>query len=140
MFATTLVIELPHPIDSDIVTYGNNIVDEKYQQIWTFLKASVESATILNIVEESFDTTSDDITTITERFLSDTLESAQQFQNSTDFQQVFVQLWQSHGATVSVTTDPDAMVDSGDMYSSSYELVSMSEPNVMWQTQFPYSD
>ena len=140
MFATKLVWE--QPIDGSVLhddnyTYFNIIADKKYQQIYTFLKASVESAMIINVVEESLDTTSSEIFILEERFLSATLESAQQFQNSTDFQQVFVQLFQSHGATVSVTTENDVTLDSDNSHANLYELVSVSVPNLMWERQFP---
>jgi len=142
MFATKLVIEMP--IDSS-VEYNNNymhfinvITDEIHQQMYAFFKASVESSVVLNVVEESLDDTLDEIFILEERFLSDTLESAQQFQNSPDFQQTFVQLFQSHGATVSVITENDVTLDS-DGYATMYELVNMSVPNLMWETQFPYS-
>ena len=142
MFATNLAIELP--IDAsvihndDYIRYCNAIIDEKYQQMYTFLKASVESAIILNVVEERSDNASNGILILQGRFLSDTLESAQQFQNSTDFQQVFVQLFQSHGATVSVTTENDVTLDSDNSYANHlYELVSVSVPNFMWERQFP---
>ena len=143
MFATKLVIEMP--IDSavmfnnDYMHFINVITDEQHQQMYAFLKASVESNIVSNMVEESLDNTLDEIYILEERFLSDTLESAQQFQNSTDFQQVFVQLFQSHGATVSVTTENDVTLDSGNRYSTIYELVNISVPNLMWETQFPYS-
>ena len=143
MFATKLVIEMP--IDpsvvhnNDYMHFINVITDKVHQQMYAFLKASVESSVVLNVVEESLDNTLDEIFILEERFLSDTLESAQQFQNSTDFQQVFVQSFQSHGATVSVTTENDVTLDSGDRYATMYELVNISVPNLMWETQFPYS-
>jgi hypothetical protein len=143
MFATKLVIEMPIDTsvvhNNDFMHFINVITDEAHQQMYAFLKASVESSVVLNVVEESLDNTLDESFILEERFLSDTLESAQQFQNSTDFQQVFVQLFQSHGATVSVTTENDVTLDSGDRYATMYELVNISVPNLMWETQFPYS-
>ena len=144
MFATNLTIELP--IDASItnaieaIYHATTIGNEKYQQIYDFIKASVESAIILNIVEESIDDSFDDIFILKERFLSDTLESTQQFQNSSDFQELFVQLFQSHGATVFISTENYVTLDSEHNNATMYELVNISVPNLMWETQFPYSD
>ena len=143
MFATNLTIELP--IDASItnakeaIYHATTIGNEKYQQIYDFIKASVESAIILNIVEESIDDSFDDIFILKERFLSDTLESTQQFQNSSDFQELFVQLFQSHGATVFISTENYVTLDSEHNNATMYELVNISVPNLIWETQFPYS-
>jgi hypothetical protein len=143
MFATNLTIKLP--IDAsdihndDYMYFINVIADKEHQKLYAFLKASVESSVVLNVVEESYANTLDEIFILKERFLSDTLESTQQFQNSSDFQELFVQLFQSHGATVSVTTENDVTLDSGDTHATIYELVNISVPNLMWETQFPYS-
>ena len=142
MFATNLTIELPidaSDIHADDGMYFINVIaDKEHQKLYAFLKASVESSVILNVVEESYANTLDNIFILEERFLSDTLESTQQFQNSSDFQELFVQLFQSHGATVSVSTETDVTLDSGDN-ATIYELVNISVPNLIWETQFPYS-
>ena len=149
MFATNLIIELP--VDTSITTALQGldlsmvIDNEKYQQMYAFLKASVESNIILNTVEESAIDPTNQLFVWEEKFFSNTLEAAQQFQNSSDFQEVFVQLFQSHGATVSVTTENDATLSNGfdprDGYSvtNSYGLVDVDNPYIMWDTEFPYS-
>jgi hypothetical protein len=150
MFATNLIIELP--VDASITTTLQGldlsmvIDNEKYQQMYAFLKASVESNIILNVVEESAIDPANQRFVWEEKFFSNTLEAAQQFQNSSDFQEVFVQLFQSHGATVSVTTDLENATlsngfDTRDGYSvtDSYELVDVNNPYIMWDTEFPYS-
>lgn len=149
MFATNLIIELP--VDTSITTIPEGIdctmiIDnDNYQQMYAFLKASVESNIILNVVEESAIDPVNQIFILEEKFVSNTLEAAQQFQNSTEFQEFFVQAFRTRGATVSITTESDVTLNNGfdptDGYSitNSYELVDVDNPYIMWDTEFPYS-
>ena len=147
MFATSLKIELPVGPTVDTSSGGfaqaNLLVNEKYQQMYNFLKTFVESNLILNLVEESSIDPTNQIFSFKEKFFSNSLEHAQQFQNSSDFQEVFVQLFQSHNATVTVTTENDATLDHN--FDSTYsdifkqELISVDIPYFMWDIQFPYS-
>jgi hypothetical protein len=150
MFATNLVIELP--VGPTVNTHQkgfeqiNLLYNEKYQQMYNFFTASVESNLILNLVEESGADPANQIFIFEEKFFSNTLEDAQQFQNSSGFQELLVQLLQSHNATVTLTTENNATLNDGldpnDGYADTYsvELVSIDIPYVMWVTQFPYSD
>jgi hypothetical protein len=149
MFATNLIIELP--VDTSVTTIPEGIdctmiIDnDNYQQMYAFLKASVESNIILNVVEESAIDPVNQIFILEEKFVSNTLEAAQQFQNSTEFQEFFVQAFRTRGATVSITTESDVTLNNGfdptDGYSitNSYELVDVDNPYIMWDTEFPYS-
>lgn len=148
MFATILTIELPVDVSVKTAFEGfesTNIIDnDNYQQMYTFLKASVESNIVLNLVEESASDPVNQIFIFEEKFVSNTLEAAQQFQNSTEFQKFFVQAFRTHGATVSVTTESDATLNNGfdpsDRYgaTNSYELVNVDTPYIMWEVEFPY--
>ena len=149
MFATVLVVQLPVGPNTQTIITGfdemNLTVNEKYQQMYNFFKTVIESKLILNLMEESSIEPVNQIFVFEQKFFSNTFEDAQQFQNSKDFQEVLVQLYQSHNATVTVTTENtaefiyDGSIKDGYTMTNTIDLIDIDCTYRMYNVQFPYS-
>ena len=150
MFATNVVTELPvgpDVQDNDDIVNGfaktDKIVNSVYVELYNFLKLSIANGLILNLVHETPSVPLDQVFKNEENFFSTTLEKAQQFQQSQEFQQYVVQPYQDAGATVTVITNKNVDFDNlllNDTLSFDIDLIDVETPYFMRGTQHPLVD
>ena len=147
MFATNIVINLP--VESDVNNYQdgftqtNIIVNSVYVELYNFLKLSIANGLILNLVHETPSIPTKQVFANTERFFSTTLEKAQQFQQSREFQQYVVQPYQDASATATVITNENVDFDNlliDDTLSFDVDLIDVETPYFMRGMQHPLVD